>query len=341
MIRPLSRVPFALLTLAFASAPFLPSAAAAVDAFDFSGSITDVGVQRGPGQVGGVEFRIRGKFALDHPLDLSRATVVLEELFVDDAEGGLGELMTTVDDMPTVPLELVARAGDPDNNVFDQPGNYRPHVRLQIQERKGAFEFRLKLDRGLMRRRPRVCEENTDASNLPDTPISQRISIDDGVNPPVDLAITRLWTCTKPGRYHMRSVPEGEPPAPTPAPTTPALSGTPGAPPTPTPVATPIPTLTGTSVEGNSPPIASLKQNAIAGDGGVRNVIELDARDSHDRDGTIVRYRFDSGDGRVQDGSDPVARFAYASGDHRAFLQVFDDRGAASDVVARGFSVKD
>ena len=124
--------------------------AAVVTAFD--GSITDVGVQRGPGQVGGVEFRIHGRVALEHPIDLSTATMILEHLFVDVASGGLGELMTTIDDAPVVPLELVARDRNrAERAVFDMPPRYRPHIRVQLQQRKGELEFRVKLDRGLMR----------------------------------------------------------------------------------------------------------------------------------------------------------------------------------------------
>jgi hypothetical protein len=55
--------------------------------------------------------------------------------------------------------------------------------------------------------------------------------------------------------------------------------------------------------------------------------------------GTLVRYRFESGDGRVQDGPDPIAVFTYAPGDYRAWLTVYDDRGACAQ-VSRGFSDK-
>jgi hypothetical protein len=67
----------------------------------------------------------------------------------------------------------------------------------------------------------------------------------------------------------------------------------------------------------------------------------LDGGDSSDRDGLVVRYRFESGEGRLQDGPDPTARFLYAPGDYRAALIVFDDRGAASERTTRGFSVKE
>ena len=103
-----------------------------------------------------------------------------------------GQLMTTTDDAPVVPLALVARDNDPDDAVFDQPPGYRPHIRMKIDLRKGELEFRLKLDRGLMRIRPRVCEENQDPSNLPLVPITHGFLIDDGVNPPIEVLTTQL-----------------------------------------------------------------------------------------------------------------------------------------------------
>ena len=39
----------------------LPTAASAIDVFKFTGTATDIGIQRGPNQVGGVEFRLQGK----------------------------------------------------------------------------------------------------------------------------------------------------------------------------------------------------------------------------------------------------------------------------------------
>ena len=37
----------------------LPAVASAIDVFNFTGTATDIGIQRGPNQVGGVEFRMR------------------------------------------------------------------------------------------------------------------------------------------------------------------------------------------------------------------------------------------------------------------------------------------
>ena len=69
--------------------------------------------------------------------------------------------------------------------------------------------------------------------------------------------------------------------------------------------------------------------------------MELDGAKSADKDGTIVRYIFESGDGRVRDLSNPTVQFVYAPGDYRASLVVVDDQGAVSTADTRGFSVKE
>jgi hypothetical protein len=325
------RLPFPSLLVCLLSLAASPSQAA-VEVTDFNGSITDVGVQRGPGQVGGVEFRIRGELALDQPLDLSRAVVRLQHLFFEDGAGGASELIKTIDDADVVPLVLPARDNARETNaVFESPPGYRPHIRLQVQVRRGVVDFRLKLDRGLTRQRPALCADDPLGRDLPTTLMTHAFSIEDGVNAPLDVVTVQRWECTKPDRYHMRSRPgQGTPPPPPP---------TPGPTRTPGPTAAPTPTVAPPSGD-NEAPQASLRANLLEGDAGVRNLVELDASGSSDDDGTVVRYRFESGDGRVQDGSDPVARFVYPPGDHRAALQVFDDRGAASEVATRGFSVR-
>src|SRR5215207_282746 len=69
----------------------LPAAASAVeinDIFLFKGTATDIGVQRAPGQVGGIEYRIEGKFEYDGPLDLSTSTVTFHHFLDEHLSGG-------------------------------------------------------------------------------------------------------------------------------------------------------------------------------------------------------------------------------------------------------------
>src|SRR5262249_19337511 len=148
-----------------------------------------------------------------------------------------------------------------------------------------------------------VCEENLDASHIPITPITHGLLIDDGVNPPVEVLTTQLWDCTKPGRYHMRATgravqggPTSSPsptatPSPTPTtPATPSPTTTPSPPPLPTPPPVAPPSAVPSSPpHANLPPTASLRSNRVAS---VPGEIELDGRDSSDRDGKVVRYHF-------------------------------------------------
>lgn len=244
--------------------------------------------------------------------------------------------MTTIDNAPVVPLLLESCPNNRENNgVFDQPRVYRPYIRLQIVFRKGAYEVRLKLDRGLMRRRPRVCEENTEDKDLPLTPITHGLLLDDGINPPVEILTAKNWVCTRPGRCQMRRDDDFDAPPPPPPP--PTVTPPPRPTPTPRPTVTAPPTAPPPA--GNEPPTASLRTDQHIPDGEL-GLVELDGSSSSDRDGQVVRYRFESGDGRVQDGPEPRARFVYPPGDYRASLVVFDDRGTASKPASRGFSVK-
>src|SRR5262245_7254309 len=62
----------------------------------YNGTITDVGVIRGPLQTGGVEYRIRGEVISSVDIDLNNATLTIEEFFVEldgPAGPGAGELM--------------------------------------------------------------------------------------------------------------------------------------------------------------------------------------------------------------------------------------------------------
>src|SRR5678810_279712 len=73
---------------------WLPAAAHAVEisddaVFDFKGTVTDIGVQRGPGQIGGIEYRIEGKFLTDVPLDLSNSKVTFHRFLDEEVDSCL------------------------------------------------------------------------------------------------------------------------------------------------------------------------------------------------------------------------------------------------------------
>jgi hypothetical protein len=188
---------------------WFPAAALAVDVFDFKGTITDVGIQRGPGQIGGVEYRIEGEFVYAGPLDLSTSTITLNTLFRQVlANGGLSqEFLTTIDDAQLLPLTLGSDdSSEADNAKYETDGRFRPQIRIQVQYRRGAYQFNIRLDRGLMRKRPDAALCVVDpADKRPKTVMAQAFTIDDGTNPPVDVVIKKPWECYQPDRYHMRA----------------------------------------------------------------------------------------------------------------------------------------
>jgi len=201
------RLRFALLALVgLAMTGAWPAAASEVVFTKFKGSITDAGVLRGPGQVGGVEFRIEGKFLYDGEIDFSRAVVTFIAMMLEDGAGGGGELMRTVDMADFLPL--AARPDDsnePDDGLYETP-NLRPKFRLNIERRDPndpEIEFKLKVDRALARERPRLCVGSDPDKRT--THLTHTFTFDDGVNPPLRVSTVQTWVCTKPDRYHMRT----------------------------------------------------------------------------------------------------------------------------------------
>src|SRR5262245_60073539 len=89
----------------------------------FSGTVTDVGVVRGPGQTGGVEYRVRGEFTYLGPIDLSNSELTILQAFYEPdstpgAGDGAGELMRASQgdggpetDPLLIPITLPARKG--------------------------------------------------------------------------------------------------------------------------------------------------------------------------------------------------------------------------------------
>ena len=290
---------------------------------NFNGTITDVGIQRGPGQVGGVEYRVRGRIVPDQDLDLGHSVVSLEQLFAELGPGGAGELMTTIDDASFLPYALSPKSGNPDRVLYDTP-DFRPQIRMQLWRSSQGLEFRIKLDRGLMRRTPRLC---VGTPSLSTTDITVSFTIDDGVHPPVHVSTVDPWECN-PRDNNLRSRGRRAPqPSPGPTPIGPT--------PTPGPGATPR--LACTSFANR--PVATLRINAITRHTGLPDSVELDGSASAARVGQIVRWVFESGDGRTQDGAGSRATFVYAPGDYLPRLTVYDDRGACGS-AARSYSEK-
>jgi len=215
----------------------LPAAASAVeinDVFDFRGTVTDIGVQRGPGQIGGIEYRIEGKFEPkpDEPfdLDLTKSTVTFHNLFDEYLQGGNGEMVLTTDNArlvcpedPLIPgctpvlAPLVSSSSsESDEAKYETPSRFRPPMRVQIKNVNGVYQFNIRLDRGLSpqvppgdpdhRQFPRLCAlDPLSKSKRPVTSIRHSFTISDGKNAPVVVDFVKTWECDPPGRYHLRS----------------------------------------------------------------------------------------------------------------------------------------
>ena len=225
---------------------WLPAAANAVEikddaVFDFKGTVTDIGVQRGPGQIGGIEYRIEGKFDYAGPLDLSKTTLVFHNLFDESEPGGNGEMVLTTDNADLVcpndppsadcvlikdvslPTLVAASSSKKIEAKYESPGRFRPPMRVQIKNKNGEYQFNVRLDRGTSpqvllpggptnphllpadRQFPKLCGiDPADKSRRVKTDIRTSFTISDGTNEVV-LDFVKAWECSQPGRYHLRA----------------------------------------------------------------------------------------------------------------------------------------
>jgi len=281
----------------------------------FDGSATDIGIQREPGGTGGVEYRIRGEFDYAGPIDFSRATVTWLSILEEVGDGAAGELIKTVDDAPVVPLVIPARSHSTHDKAVFETRRYRPQTRLQVRQKNGRFEFRLKIDRGLARSVPALCTGDPAGQQ---SLFRHRFVFDDGMSAPLEVVHLQRWDCSNLEGFQLKAKTPNH--------------GTPS-PPRPTPQPTPVPPANDGSVT------ASLRVEALTRNREQPDVVLLDGSASQDRNGGIVRYVFESGDGRVQDGPAPQVEFVYAPGDYRPRLRVYDADGNGA-VTSRGYSEK-
>ncbi len=298
--------------------PPQPACAAPIRVVEqFNGSATDIGIQREPGGTGGVEYRIRGELSFDGSIDLSRATVTWLSILEEVGEGAAGELMKTIDDAPVVPLVIPARYGsEPDDAVFETR-RYRPQTRFRVRRGPGgSVVFRLKMDRGLVRAVPALCTGTPPGQT---SHFRHRFVLDDGENPPLEVDYVQAWSCSNLRGFQLKARADTPPP---------------GTVPRPQPSVAPTPAPAGAS--DDDPPKVNLVVGAVTRTDRQTDIYELDARGSSDRaGGALVRFRFESGDGREHDGPDPVARFTYGPGEYTARVTVWDDRGAWASTTRR------
>ena len=114
----------------------------------FNGTITDVGVVRGPGQIGGVEYRIKGYFEHPGPIDLSNSTLTIHQFFVEPdsspgAGDGAGELMRQSQgfggpetDPTLAPIDIPLRSGDLDEAKANEALQRAEAARAKAQDKQ-------------------------------------------------------------------------------------------------------------------------------------------------------------------------------------------------------------
>jgi hypothetical protein len=220
---PLVSLSFAAITL-FAAVPAV-QADLVTEVTKFTGTVTDVGVVRGPLQTGGVEYRIHGQFTSPLDLALNNSTFTIEKFFVElDGAGELmrgsqgpkelgpeGDPLLKPCGLQTPECTLNASKGDPDDATFDTPGRFRPQIKVKIERDEvndsdlNKYKFDVRLDRGMMRTRPIRCHPESDGRSRTLMLIS--FTITDKGNPDHALTVTfqKAWECSQPDRYHMRS----------------------------------------------------------------------------------------------------------------------------------------
>lgn len=179
----------------------------------FTGTVTDVGVVRGPGQIGGVEYRIHGEFTSPLEVTLNTSTLLIEKFFFEP--DGAGELMRASQgpggpetDPLLAPITIISTLGDPDDVTFNTPGRFRPQIKAKIERDAligGGFNYKLevRLDRGLIRTRPILCALESDGRTR--TLMSVSFTITDLNARSLIVSFTKPWECTQPDRYHMRA----------------------------------------------------------------------------------------------------------------------------------------
>jgi hypothetical protein len=278
----------------------LPALAQAQVSIDrIKGSASRVGVAPESGD-GNAQVRFQAYLFSDVPVDLSAVTLTIEALLEDAG----GELVKGTGGRAVLPITLLPRSDAiPERGVYESSSASRPTLWARLKQRPGRLQLRIRVDRAIIPVHP--CPSGGTVS----LGTAFRINPAAGGSP---LAVFSLqeWSCSASQLRSSASVGS-------------SVSGGGDLPPAP---------------GENRAPTARLVAEAITRNTGEPDLIELDGTGSEDPDGTIVRYVFDSGDGRRQDGPSPRAQFVYQPGDYRAALTVFDDRGAASAPVTRGFS---
>jgi hypothetical protein len=138
------------------------------------------------GEAGAGNVGMLVKFEFAAAIDLSTSTITIHSLL--DEAGGAGELVAEL------PVTLEARPGSrPNGAIFETPPQARPKFRVEVQTKgdEGLFSFLSRVEFATIAF-PLLCPPG---SRPPRTNLATHFTIDDGVNPPVVVALTHAWRC--------------------------------------------------------------------------------------------------------------------------------------------------
>jgi len=108
---------------------------------------------------------------------------------------GVGELSRRGDGGAFLPVTLAARAGSKGTiATYETAPGARPSVSVEVKRRDvktGLLEFSIKVDRDSMLVRPAGCTPASPSR----TQLKTSFTLDDGVNPPLEVLATLPWQC--------------------------------------------------------------------------------------------------------------------------------------------------
>jgi hypothetical protein len=152
------------------------------------------------------KLAIAGRFTALTPLSLDRATLTITDL-IDEVDG-VGELSLRGSGGSLLRMALAARAGSKAAiATYETAPGARPSVSVEVKRRDlktGLLEFSIKVDRDSMPVRPSGCSPASPSR----TQLKTSFTLDDGVNPPVEVEATLPWQCRTPSCSSPEPTPE-------------------------------------------------------------------------------------------------------------------------------------
>lgn len=162
-----------------------------VAASSLTGSANRIGIVPPSNRDAGAQVGALMKFTFDGDLNLATSTVMITKLL--DERGGAGELVKGTGGVDLLPIILSPRPGAKANAaIFESPSGEVPKVQLEIQTKgHDIYDFLLRVDRASIPAFPQLCA----ADGRLTTHLTTRATIDDGVNPPLEVSTTQPWRC--------------------------------------------------------------------------------------------------------------------------------------------------